>query len=423
MGLRTWKLHMKGLSSCEYAYLREICRLSKNVYNESIYNIRQHYFTEGQYLRFEANYWIMKNSSNYSLLGALTAQQSMKAADQAFKSFFAIKRRNKQGQYSSWRVNLPRYLPKDGFYPVIFPQTNETHKTGEFTIPVSYQLKLKYPELWHSFILKLPEYIIGKKIHLIKVVPKQHGRYFEAHIVFDDDISSNTVLDATKAISIDFGVSNFATCVTSTGKSFIIDGKKVKSINQWYNKENARLQSVKDKQKIKGCTKRQYFIASKRDRQIQDFIYKSAKYIVKYCIDNQIGNIVIGYNDGFQDKVNLGKVNNQQFVMLPYGKFKLRLEYLCNLYGIMYQIQEESYTSKASFWDKDEMPKWNPLNPKQGNFSGKRIHRGLYQTKSGKLLNADVNGALNILRKSSVVSLEALYSRGAVQTPRRIRLA
>lgn len=180
---------------------------------------------------------------------------------------------------------------------------------------------------------------------------------------------------------------------------------------------------MKDKQKIKGCTKKQYLIANKRDRQIQDFIYNSAKYIINYCIDNQIGNIVVGYNDGFQDRVNLGKVNNQQFVMLRYGKFKSRLEYLCNLYGIIYQIQEESYTSKASFWDDDEMPKWNPLNPKQGNFSGKRIKRGLYQTKSGRLLNADVNGALNILRKSNVVSLQTLYSRGEVLTPTRIRLA
>lgn len=180
---------------------------------------------------------------------------------------------------------------------------------------------------------------------------------------------------------------------------------------------------MKDKQKIKGCTKRQYLIASKRERKVQNFIYNSAKHIVNYCIDNQIGNIVVGYNDGFQDSANLGKVNNQQFVMLPYGRFKARLEYLCNLYGIRYQVQEESYTSKASFWDRDEIPKWNPLNPKQGNFSGKRIKRGLYQTKSGKLLNADVNGALNILRKSNIVSLKTLYARGEVLTPTRIRLA
>jgi putative transposase len=145
------------------------------------------------------------------------------------------------------------------------------------------------------------------------------------------------------------GINNFATCATSEGQSFIIDGKKVKSINQWYNKENARLQSVKDKQQIKACTKKQYQIVSKRERRIQNLIHNSAKYIVNYCIDNQIGNLIVGYNDGFQNKVNLGRVNNQQFVMLPYGKFKSRLEYLCNLHGINYKEQEESYTSKASF--------------------------------------------------------------------------
>jgi IS605 OrfB family transposase len=138
---------------------------------------------------------------------------------------------------------------------------------------------------------------------------------------------------------------------------------------------------------------------------------------------HKIGNIVVGYNDGFQNSVALGKVNNQQFVMLPYGQFKNRLRYLCNIYGITYVEQEESYTSKANFWGKDEIPIWNPLNPKQGNFTGKRIRRGLYRTDDGKILNADVNGALNILRKSRVVSLEGLYSRGEVGAPIRIRLS
>ena len=185
----------------------------------------------------------------------------------------------------------------------------------------------------------------------------------------------------------------------------------------------SRLSSIKDKQKIKHCTNLQYSKINKRNNQINDYIYKAAKFIINYCLEYKIGNLVVGYNDGFQDKVNLGKVNNQKFVMIPYGRLKDRLEYLCKLYNINYILQEESYTSKASFWDRDEIPKWSPLNPKQGNFSGKRIKRGLYHTKSGKLLNADVNGALNILRKSRVVSCKALYSSGDVITPLRIRLA
>ena len=246
---------------------------------------------------------------------------------------------------------------------------------------------------------------------------------FSAFLIFEDENISKPQLDCTKALAIDFGVNNFATCATSEGQSFIIDGRKIKSINQWYNKELSRLLSIKDHQKIKAYTAKQYTIATKREQRIQDFIYCSTRYIVQYCIDHHISNIIVGYNDGFQDSVTLGKVNNQKFAMLPYGKFKNRLQYLCTICGLTYVEQEESYTSKASFWDKDEIPIWNPLNPKQGKFSGRRIKRGLYQTSSGKFLNADVNGALNILRKSNVVSLEGLYSRGEVDTPVRIRLS
>lgn len=422
MRLVTWKCRLKHLTAQQYEYLREMCHLSKNVYNESVYNIRQHYFAEGSYLRYEANFGQMKFSENYINLGSNVSQATMRKADQSFKAFFGLLKKSKQGVYGNWKIRLPHYLKGDSFYPVEFTHTSEAYLSqGRFKVPASKYLRNKYPGI--KLYVDIPNYIIGKKIHTISIIPKYRGRYFEARITFEDKYESHDLLDSGKALAVDLGVNNFATCVTSEGKSFIIDGKHVKSINQWYNKENARLQSVKDKQKVKGCTKKQYLITSKRERKIQNFIYTSAKYIVKYCVDNQIGNIVVGYNDGFQDKVNLGRVNNQQFVMLPYGKFKNRLEYLCSQHGINYQIQEESYTSKASFFDKDEMPKWNPLNPPQMNFSGKRITRGMYQTKSGNLINADVNGALNILRKSSVVSLERLYSRGEVLTPLRIRLA
>ena len=422
MELVTWKCKIKNLNSVQYEFLREMCHLSKNVYNESVYNIRQHYFAEGSYLRYEANFSQMKTSENYIKIGSNVAQATMRDADQSFKSFFGLLKKSKQGVYANWKVRLPHYLKKDAFYPVEFIHAGEADLSkGKFKVPTSKYFREKYPGL--KLYLNIPKYIQDKKVHTISIVPKYQGKYFEYRIVFEDEEKTKVQLDSTKALAIDLGINNFATCATSEGKSFIVDGKKIKSINQWYNKENTRLQSIKDKQKIKECTKRQYLIASKRERKIQNFIYNSAKYIVKYCIDNQIGSIVVGYNDGFQDNVNLGKVNNQQFVMLPYGKFKSRLEYLCSQHGINYQVQEESYTSKASFWDRDEMPKWNPLNPKQGEFSGKRIKRGLYQTKSGKVLNADVNGALNILRKSNVVSLQALYSRGEVLTPTRIRLA
>jgi IS605 OrfB family transposase len=140
-------------------------------------------------------------------------------------------------------------------------------------------------------------------------------------------------------------------------------------------------------------------------------------------LNNDIGNLVIGYNETLQRNINLGRINNQNFVNIPFANIKEKLEYLCKLYGINFVKQEESYTSKASFLDNDMIPKYNDDNPQNYKFSGKRIKRGLYKTKKGKLINADVNGALNILKKSNVVSLEALYSSGEVDTPVRIRLA
>ena len=150
---------------------------------------------------------------------------------------------------------------------------------------------------------------------------------------------------------------------------------------------------------------------------------KVARKVIDYCIQNDIGTLVVGYNETFQRGVRMDKVNNQSFVNIPYGKLREKLEYLCELNGITYVKQEESYTSKASFWDKDDIPVYNEDNPKSYVFSGKRVQRGLYKCSNGKTLNADVNGALNILRKSSVVDIRILYRRGDVDTPVRIRVA
>ena len=149
---------------------------------------------------------------------------------------------------------------------------------------------------------------------------------------------------------------------------------------------------------------------------------KTCRYIINFCIDNNIGNLVIGYNETLQQNANLGKSNNQNFVNIPVGNIKEKLEYLCELNNIKFYKQEESYTSKASFFDNDEIPKYNPNAPKTYTFSGKRVKRGLYKTATNKMINADINGALNILRKSSVVDLSVLYSSGEVATPVRIRI-
>ena len=200
--------------------------------------------------------------------------------------------------------------------------------------------------------------------------------------------------------------------------------ESIKSINQWYNKRNAQLQSIKDKQGLgKKPTNRQKALARDRNNKVNDYMNKTARKIINYCINNDIGTLVVGYNETFQRNSNIGKSNNQTFVNIPYGKLRSKLEYLCQLNNITFVKQEESYTSKASFWDRDEIPTYNTDETKEYIFSGKRIYRGMYQCANGKRINADVNGALNILRKSNVVSLNGLYSRGEVDTPIRIRIA
>ena len=225
-------------------------------------------------------------------------------------------------------------------------------------------------------------------------------------------------------MAIDFVIDNLMTCVTNEGETFIIDGRRLKSINQWYNKRNAQLTSIKDKQKFgKKPTNQQRKIARKRNLRVNDYISKACRMVINYCLKNQIGKIVCGYNVTFQRNSKIGKVNNQNFVNIPFGKIREKFQYLCRLYGFEYVEQEESYTSKASFLDRDKMPVYNADNPQEYEFSGKRIKRGLYRSAKGIEINADVNGAANILRKSKVVSLEGLYCRGELSTPIRIRVA
>lgn len=280
-----------------------------------------------------------------------------------------------------------------------------------------------YKKTHKAIEITIPPALLDKKVKEIRIIPKSNARFFEIQYIYEAECKQRN-LNKNNVLALDLGVNNLVTAVSSKGKSFIVDGRKLKSINQWYNKENARLQSIKDKQHLgKVQTNRQNTITRNRNNKVNDYMSKTARKIINYCIFNDIGTLVVGYNETFQRKSNIGKANNQNFVNISYGKLREKLEYLCELNSITYVKQEESYTSKASFWDKDEIPVYNNDNPRTYTFSGKRIYRGMYQCANGKRINADVNGALNILRKSSVVDLTVLYSRGEVDTPVRIRVA
>lgn len=414
----TIKQQVKHLTKEEYNILRELCKISKNLTNQAIYNVRQYYFQEKQYLRYESNYHEMKYLENYKLLNADISQQTLKNVDQMFKSFFALIKLAKQGKYNFKHIRLPNYLPKNSYSNLIIGQVR-IKDDNILMIPYSNTFKKKYKV--NRINIKIPRILENKEIKQIQIIPKFNARFFEIQYTYEIQ-EENIKLNINNALAIDLGVNNLCTCVTNAGKSFIVGGRKLKSINQFFNKQNAKLQSIKDKQNIKKQTKQQYLISRKRKNRIDDYINKTCRYIINYCIVNDIGTLVIGYNQSFQCKVNLGKKNNQVFTQLPFGKIREKLEYLCKRYNINYILQEESYTSKASFFDNDELPIYNADNPQTYEFSGKRIKRGLYQTKNNYLFNADCNGALNILRKSSVVDLSILYGRGALDTPKRIRI-
>ena len=406
----TVKQQVKQLSKEDYRNIRELSHIAKNLANEAIYNVRQYYFNEGKYLNYPKNYALLKDSENYRALNSNMAQQIMKEVDGMFQSFFALLELAKKGKYSFKAVKLPKYLPKDGFTTLIIGFVRLKGK--QLAIPYSQS----YGKEHKKVTINIPPILEGKKVKEIRIIPRSKARFFEIQYTYE--------VDEQKALAIDFGIDNLVTCATSTGQNFIIDGRRLKSINQWYNKENSRLQSIKDKQNFgKKCTRRQNELARKRNNRVNDYMSKTARKIINYCLEHTIGTLVCGYNVTFQRDSNVGKVTNQNFVNIPFGKLRDKLHYLCKLYGVKYVEQEESYTSKASFWDKDEIPVYNDDNPKQYIFSGKRICRGLYRTASGYKFNADVNGALNILRKSKVVSLEGLYCRGELDTPVRIRIA
>ena len=414
----TIKQQVKHLTKEEYNILRELCRIAKNLTNQAIYNVRQHYLQEKQHLKYESNYHELKNSNNYKLLNSNMAQQTLKDVDQMFKSFFALIKLAKQGKYNFKHIKLPKYLPKNGYSNLIIGQIR-LRKDNILTIPFSNAFKKKYET---KIQIKIPQVLENKKIKEIQIIPKFNARFFEIQYIYEVQ-EENINLNTNNALAIDLGVNNLCTCITNTGKSFIVDGRKLKSINQFFNKRNAKLQSIKDKQNIKRQTKQQYLISCKRKNRVDDYINKTCRYIINYCLSHDIGTLVIGYNQSFQNKTNLSKKNNQIFTQLPFGKIREKLEYLCKRYNINYILQEESYTSKASFFDNDELPIYNADNPQTYEFSGKRIKRGLYKTKDNYLFNADCNGALNILRKSKAVDLTVLCCRGELDTPKRIRIS
>ena len=410
---------IRHLSKDEYSMLAEMCRYSNNLYNVALYNIRQYYFHEKKFLTYESNCHECKVNENYGLLQAGVAQQTLKVADRSFKSFFSLIKKAKSGEYHFQDIKIPHYREKGGMFVLVMSTNAINIKDGFLQIPMSRTFSRTHAG--KSIKIAFPERLANKKIKEVRIIPIFRGQHFKIQYVYEQS-EQNLNLSPDNALAIDIGLENFATCITTIGTSFIMDGRKLKSINQYWNKRKARLQSIASKQKNKS-TKLIQSITTKRNNHAKDYVRKTARYIVNYCINNNIGTIICGYNSDFKRSINLGKMTNQQFTQISFGALREQLSSLCEQYGMRYVEQEESYTSKASFLDLDEIPVYNPEQPFMGKFSGKRIHRGLYRYSSGRIANADLNGAANIMRKSKQNYDFVELCKGLLASPSRIRIA
>lgn len=410
--------YIRGLSKTEYQILRELCRYSNNLYNVALYNIRQHYINNRQFLTYESNYHECKTNENYKLLQAGVAQQTMKVVDRSFKSFFNLIKKARNNEYRFNDIKMPHYQKKGAMFPLICSGNALSIKDGYFRIPVSNEFK-KLHENLSVIRISFPARLNSKTVKEVRILPCHNN--FKIQYVYEVS-DENFNLDVNNTLAIDLGIDNLATCVNScNGTSFIMDGRYIKSLNYHYNKRLAYYKSIAMHQKM-FTTRLIDSITDKRNRQIHDVILKTARYIVNYCINNNIGSIVVGYNKGFKQNTNIGKSNNQNFVQIPLYDLRQQLCNLCERYNMNYIETEESYTSKSSFLDLDVLPDWNPEQLFAGKFSGSRIHRGLYQSKSKQCLNADVNGACNILRKSKQNFDYKELCQGLLASPVRIRL-
>ena len=381
--------------------LRGLCYHSARLYNVGLYNIRQHYFNTQTYLTYNSNYHETKTNENYSILLSDCSQQVLRIADRDMQSFFKLLTLKKSGKYSE-KICLPRYKDKEGLMVCpINGRSCRIQKDGTVSIGLTSEFREKYGINEKKITLSIPRNIRNvKEFKEIRIIPEFKGRQFTIEFIYEQDKACEQA-KGDGYMSIDPGVSNLATCTFfSNGESgqFIIDGKRLKNINHYYNKKTAMLKSEYFKNKsIKSTnTKRMIRLSNGRRNRIDEYLNNAVKHIVNTCISNNVTTIVIGYNKEQKQSINIGRRNNQNFCYIPLDKFRTKLKYKCEIHGIKYCPQEESYTSKASSIYDDPIPNFGDTCIPE--FSGRRDVR-MYYASDGTRINADVNGSINILKK------------------------
>lgn len=361
------------------AKLSPMCHLSKNLYNEANYIIRQTFINEGNWIRYYDLCKLLINSENYKGLPAQTAQGTLLVLDKSWKSFFnSIKAWKAHPEKYRNKPGLPRYKDKDGEFTLFFTNQQVKIKEGNIIFPKKVGLSVK-TRLTNDTTLN------GARI-----IPEHQGYRLEIiHTIEVPDASETS----SRIAGIDLGVNNLLTVTNNIGEQpLVIPGGPLKSMNQYYNKRLAQLKSIYDRQGVKGGSKLKK-LCQDRNRKVKDYMHKASTAIINWCVEHEIDTIVVGRNKEWKQEVNIGRRNNQNFVSIPFYILFNQLTYKAENKGIRFVEQDEAHTSKCSFLDNEEVMHHE-------EYAGRRISRGLFRASDGRLINADVNGGYNITKKA-----------------------
>lgn len=379
-----------------YNELDNLCFLSKNLYNSTLYFIRQHYFTTKEYMNYYKvnKIFTVNNQKDYCALPRKVSKMTQQLVDKNFKSFFALLKRKQLGKYTK-PINIPKYLDKIKGRQIVHYDKQA----------LSFKAKIGFIKLSGTDIyIPLTKNISVDSVRFVRIIPKSNNT-IDVEVAYNKQEKS--VAFNNKIASIDLGINNLATITSNVFSPIIINGKPIKSINQYYNKYYAKIKSFQMQNgNSKRTTNKMKTLTRIRNNKINDYLHKATKFITNHLISNNITLLIIGYNKNWKQDVNIGRQTNQNFVQIPFLKIVELLTYKCKLEGIEVVTNEESYTSKCSFIDNESIQK-------HSNYVGKRIQRGLFRTLQNKLINADVNGSYNILKKyltKQVAWNEYIYS-------------
>ncbi len=413
------QLILIDLPPFETEVLKFICQRSNSLYNQAIYFVRRNHEMTHPGLLPNIPYSVLcselKDLWNYSMLCAQAAQQTLKSVHEGLDSYKGLMSLWLTGGLES-RPREPSYRKRGGLFPVTYPAAACTFYLDRSEVRIPLGNGVKDDSGLAELFIPCPHGVKPEQIKEVQILPR-NGTFYAVYVyktlVFTADVDFNI------ALGIDPGLTNWLTCVSTDGKSFIVDGRKVKSLNQHYNKRVATLK----KGKAQGFWSDELAahvsggstppgtlraITEKRNRQLRDAINKAARFIINRCLASQIGTVIFGWNQGNKDSIDIGKKNNQEFVQVPTAKLKDRIAQLCKQYGLRFVETEESYTSQSSFLDDDFLPifgekpeSWKPSGKRGQKQKGVRhnLGRGGYQTADGSRINSDCNGAVNIIRK------------------------